>query len=143
MLAWFLTSIWHALAGAALLSVFFVGAVYVLCRALADSTAHDQAICGCVDCRRRREAALERWRATQETKRKGKEEWISTRDLIKRGAGTKVSVKGVTYEFVRTEPRNDSWALHLTNVSTGAKTIIIIQYETGHRRYWLLGNGPS
>lgn len=151
MIVWLFASIWHALVGLVLLAVFFVGAVAVLGHSIAKATAHDQATCDCPDCRRRRNvASKKRWEEQDKKRdpqwandepRQTNELWISTIELIQRGTGTQVGVKGVMYELMEVEAGDGKWLLYLKNLTNRRRVVSVVKYQAGHRKYWKLGDG--
>jgi hypothetical protein len=147
LIVWFFESLWHALVGLVLLVGFFGGSVVLLARAIAQSTAHDQAKCDCVDCKRRRIVASDKRKnrnprpLTNDPRRRTNELWISTLELVERGRGTRVGVKGIQYELKEIEMGNGAWVLYLTNLKSRQRSVVTVKYEAGHRKYWKLGDG--
>lgn len=144
MLAWIFASFWHALVGLVLLTVFFLGAVGVLARAVAESARHDQATCDCIGCRRRREvAARKRWGNANgkppAARLAANDHWISTIQLIGEGAGTVVEAKGTSYQYREMAPGDGCWVLRMKNLRTRQSVVTTVNYEAGHRKIWKLG----
>jgi len=129
------TVIWHSLVGLVMIGGLMLGGVVMLGKAIAQGAAHDVMVCNCYDCRSRRvlsyKKALER--ADQFKQKKTNYGWVSTEELRTQDV---VMAKGSAYQVMELRGLSIGTAVHLRNVSTGVKSLVMVKPELSSTKMW-------
>lgn len=141
MLAWFLTTIWHALFGLILLITLFLGSAIILGKAMAAGAEHDWRQCSCPSCQDRRNRAFKKrkrndWPYLSNTLQPGKDnnQWCNTFELE---VGWRVlSKSGQGYLVKEKHKGTDEFTIVLENLSTRLPSHVMVLYTAANRKYW-------
>jgi hypothetical protein len=136
MIAWMFETLWHAVFGLVMLVGVFGGAVFMLLKALVISTEHNQATCGCWDCKNRRARAVDK-QYNQRYKPippKSLTGWLPTTQLRRTH---RVDVKGVIYEVRSIEIKEGlGYLVFLRSEATRRETMVTIHYANRNKLFW-------
>jgi hypothetical protein len=141
MIAWMFETLWHAIFGLLMLIGVFGGAVFMVIKAIVTNTEHNQATCGCWDCKDRRARAVSK-QYNQRYKPippKVPGEWLPTTQLRR---FTKVDVKGIIYQVQSIEVKEGlGYLVFLRSEITRKETMVTIHYANRNKLFWRRADG--